>query len=146
MLTLVSHPSRDTSRPAVWPSLLPAWWSRLWLEILLRSCCTALGSLGFVFWQWKGRVYCNRHKDTIQVSPLQSYNPSRLVSMKERSYFCTGSCMRSVSMKSRKRKSCTSSSFSGPPMFSIRTPVLGFLQKKWTKFSGSSAIETSEKL
>lgn len=39
--------------------------------------------------------------------------------------------MRSVSMKSRKRKSCTSSSFSGPPIFNIRIPVLGFLQMKW---------------
>lgn len=31
-------------------------------------------------------------------------------------------------MKRRSRKSWTSSSFSGPPMFSIRMPVLGFLQ------------------
>lgn len=43
-------------------------------------------------------------------------------------YFCTGSFIRSVSMKSRSRKSWTSSSFSGPPMFSIKMPVLGFLQ------------------
>lgn len=44
------------------------------------------------------------------------------------SYLCTGSFIRSVSMKSRSRKSWTSSSFSGPPMFSMRIPVLGFLQ------------------
>lgn len=43
-------------------------------------------------------------------------------------YFCTGSFIRSVSKKSRSRKSWTSSSFSGPPMFNMRIPVLGFLR------------------
>lgn len=44
-------------------------------------------------------------------------------------YSCTGSCMRSLSEKRRRRKSWTSSSFSGPPMFIMRIPVLGFLSQ-----------------
>ncbi len=151
-LTLGSHRSPDTSRPAVWPCLLPAWWSRLWLEILLRSCCTALGSLGFVVWQWKARVYCNRHKNTPEaIKGVSGFSftviiTPGLVSMKHRSYFCTGSWMRSVSRKSRKRKSCTSSSFSGPPMFSIRIPVLGFLKKKRTQWFWVERISWDEVL
>lgn len=38
--------------------------------------------------------------------------------------------MRSRSRKRRSKKSCTSSSLSGPPMFNIKIPVLGFLWKK----------------
>lgn len=38
--------------------------------------------------------------------------------------------MRSRSKKSLRRKSWTSPSVSGPPMFSINIPVFGFLQKK----------------
>lgn len=47
-------------------------------------------------------------------------------------YFCTGIFMRSRSRKRRSKKSCTSSSLSGPPMFNIKIPVLGFLWKKET--------------
>lgn len=50
------------------------------------------------------------------------------------SHFWIGSVMRSRSKKSLRRKSWTSPRVSGPPMFSINIPVLGFLHK--IKYNG----------
>lgn len=46
------------------------------------------------------------------------------------SHFWAGSVIRSLSRKRRSKKSCTSSRRSGPPMFNIKIPVLGFLWKQ----------------
>ncbi len=40
-------------------------------------------------------------------------------------YFCAGSGIKSLSRKSRSKKSCTSCVVSGPPRLSIMIPVLG---------------------
>lgn len=58
-------------------------------------------------------------------------------------YLWTGSVMRSLSKNNLRRKSWTSSRVSGPPMFSIRIPVLGFLESQNTAENQNTTCKKS---